>query len=125
MEFVLRNVNDPATILLKQQGVSTLMRARQRLDNGQIPAREMVDGIFLGVAGALLLTPGFFTDAIGFACLTPVTRTLIISFFCRHIQFQASRNAHFTMDGSKDFTENTKKGRVLEGEIDNNDKNPD
>ena len=84
----------------------------------------MVDGIFLGVAGALLLPPGFFTDTVGFACLAPVTRTLIISFFCRHIQFKAAKNTHFTMDGSADFAKKTQKGRILEGKIDDNDKNP-
>ena len=112
-------------ILLRQQGISTLLRARQRLDQGQIPAREMIDGIFLGVAGALLLTPGFFTDTIGFACLAPVTRTVIISFFCRHVQFQTAKSTHFTVDGSANFTHKTKQGRILEGEIDKNDKNPD
>ena len=53
-------------ILLKRQGARTLLRAQSRIHQGEIPAREMVDGLFLGVAGALLLTPGFFTDAIGF-----------------------------------------------------------
>ena len=45
--------------LLRQQGVSTLMRANQRMQSGQLPAQEMVEGIFLAVGGALLLTPGF------------------------------------------------------------------
>ena len=52
--------------LLRQQGVSTLMRANQAMSQGQIPAMEMMEGIFLAVGGALLITPGFFTDAIGF-----------------------------------------------------------
>ena len=61
-------------ILLKQQGERTLSSARSRLNRGQIPGREMVDGLFLGVAGALLLTPGFVTDAIGFLLFVPPVR---------------------------------------------------
>lgn len=59
---------------LKQQGLSTLSRLNQRLSSGQVPAQEIAEGMLLAVAGALLLTPGFATDAIGFCCLFPPTR---------------------------------------------------
>ena len=72
--------------LLKQQGISTLMRARQRMQDGQMPAKEMVEGIFLAIGGALLLTPGFVTDTIGFACLLPGVRGLLISWGLKHIR---------------------------------------
>jgi len=49
--------------LLRIQGLSTLMRVRSTLAQGGIPAVEMLEGAVLLVAGALLLTPGFFTDA--------------------------------------------------------------
>lgn len=64
--------------LLKQQGISTLLSAQQKLDGGQLPMNELVQGVFLAVGGALLLTPGFVTDAIGFCCLIPGIRHLII-----------------------------------------------
>ena len=64
--------------LLRQQGISTLMRANKAMSQGQIPAMEMMEGIFLAVGGALLITPGFFTDFIGFVCLLPFTRRGII-----------------------------------------------
>src|SRR5690606_19661020 len=60
--------------LLRMQGFATLLRARQKMEEGQLPAKELVEGIFLAVGGALLLTPGFVTDALGFACLLPGTR---------------------------------------------------
>jgi len=50
--------------LLRQQGLSTLYKAQQKMNHGEIPAMEMVEGIMLAVAGALLITPGFFTDSI-------------------------------------------------------------
>jgi UPF0716 protein FxsA len=64
--------------LLRYQGAMTLLKARMKMSSGEMPAREMADGLFFAVGGALLLTPGFVTDAIGFACLTPGIRTVII-----------------------------------------------
>lgn len=60
--------------VLRQQGFSTLRRADQRMKSGQIPGQEIIEGMLLAFAGALLLTPGLITDAIGFALLTPVIR---------------------------------------------------
>ena len=64
--------------LLKQQGLSTLLRARRKMDEGAIPASELVSGVMIAVGGALLLTPGFVTDAIGFALLIPQTRQWVL-----------------------------------------------
>lgn len=66
--------------LVRAQGFSTINRIRAQLDQGQLPATELFEGLFLLIAGALLLTPGFFTDAIGFACLTPPLRRAIIKY---------------------------------------------
>ena len=60
--------------MLRYQGISTLARAQQRMHEGQIPGNEMVEGVVLAVGGALLLTPGFVTDVVGFLCLIPFTR---------------------------------------------------
>jgi len=57
--------------------MATWMRLQENLARGEIPAYEMVEGPILLVGGALLLTPGFFTDAIGFACLLPSIRRKI------------------------------------------------
>jgi len=64
--------------MLRRQGLSTLLRVNQRMASGELPAEEMLEGIVLAVSGALLLTPGFFTDAIGFAGLTPVLRQWLV-----------------------------------------------
>lgn len=64
--------------LLRQQGFSTLTRAQTRLNAGEVPATEILEGLFLAVGGALLLTPGFFTDTVGFCCLIrPIRRRII------------------------------------------------
>lgn len=64
--------------LLRQQGYSAIARARQKMEQGAMPAGEMVEGLFLAVGGALLLTPGFITDAVGFCCLIPAVRRLMM-----------------------------------------------
>ena len=64
--------------LLKEQGLSTLLRARRKMDEGAIPASELVSGVMIAVGGALLLTPGFVTDALGFALLIPQTRQWLL-----------------------------------------------
>ena len=60
--------------LLKRQGFSTLARFQQRLQRGEIPAQEILEGMMIAFAGALLLTPGFLTDTIGFSLLFPPIR---------------------------------------------------
>jgi UPF0716 protein FxsA len=63
--------------LLRQQGLSTLARFQQNMGQGKLPAQEMVEGILLAVGGALLMTPGFVTDTLGFLCLLPFSRKFI------------------------------------------------
>ena len=63
---------------MRAQGFATFTRFQANLNNNELPAMELLEGLFLLVAGALLLTPGFFTDAIGFVCLTPPLRRWII-----------------------------------------------
>lgn len=64
--------------LLRHQGLATLMRANQRLERGDLPAEEVIEGFLLAFAGALLLTPGFMTDLVGFSCLIPTSRRYIV-----------------------------------------------
>ena len=64
------------TALLRQQGLAALARAQDNLDRGVLPVKEVFDGLCLMAGGALLLTPGFVTDAVGFALLLPPLRAL-------------------------------------------------
>ena len=68
------------TLMLRSQGLSMLARVRQQMAANQLPAAEIFEGLFMVVGGALLLTPGFLTDAVGFLCLIPVTRQLAARF---------------------------------------------
>ena len=73
--------------LVRLQGLSALNRVRQSAARGELPALELLEGLFLLAAGALLLTPGFFTDIVGFACLTPPLRRSLIRLVVRRFGF--------------------------------------
>ena len=69
--------------LLRQQGLSTLTRFQNNMAAGQLPATEMLEGVLLIIGGALLMTPGFFTDTMGFLCLIPASRKVIVHFLIK------------------------------------------
>ncbi len=111
--------------LVKQQGIATLAKFQQEAQAGRIPAQQMLEGIALLFAGAVLLTPGFVTDAIGFLLLIPLTRRLIIAYLIENGKgmsgFQAGA-AHFGgVDGGGDPYSHSNAnrqsgGNVIEGE---------
>lgn len=115
--------------LLRHQGVSTLARAQQRMAQGQMPAKEMAEGICLAVGGALLLTPGFITDAFGFVCLLPGLRHVFLSALLSKMQVKAGQgfggNFHagqtFDHDGSAQSQSEPAKPDVIEGQFKRND----
>ncbi len=75
--------------LLRQQGLSTIAKVQMNMDQGNLPATELIEGLMLLVAGALLLTPGFFTDVFGFLVLIPALRRRIAqTFLANFIQSQ-------------------------------------
>jgi len=63
--------------LARREGLSVWQRFNQRLAEGGLPGRELVDGVIILVAGALLITPGVLTDVLGFVGLIPLTRAPI------------------------------------------------
>ena len=65
------------TTLLRYQGLRALHRVQESLNRGEMPIGEVFTGLCLLVAGALLLTPGFLTDGIGFALFIPGIRHAI------------------------------------------------
>ncbi|MDT8404708.1 FxsA family protein [Sulfuriflexus sp.] len=73
--------------LLQAQGLSTMRRVQEATAQGELPAIEILEGFCLLIGGALLLTPGFFTDIIGFLCLvTPLRRALIKAWLRRRMR---------------------------------------
>ncbi len=63
--------------LVRQQGLSTLMQAQQKMQGSTMPGQEVAEGLLLVIAGVLLVTPGFITDGFGFLLSLPMTRPVI------------------------------------------------
>ncbi len=77
--------------LAKYQGVTALKSAQQKMNSGQMPGDVIIDGLCILIGGVVLLTPGFITDAIGFALLLPPTRNLIKPSIMRAIRNRMDR----------------------------------
>lgn len=67
------------TLLLRVQGIGALRKLQASLESGGDPRGVLAHGAMILVAGVLLLTPGFFTDGLGFLLLTPPFRSFVIS----------------------------------------------
>ena len=65
------------TMLMRSQGRAVWRRFNEALGAGRAPARETLDGALVLLGGAFLLTPGFLSDILGAALLTPPTRALV------------------------------------------------
>lgn len=63
--------------LARAEGLRTLWAFRRDVSEGRVPGRALQDGLSILVGGALLLTPGFLTDVVGFSLLLPFTRRWI------------------------------------------------
>ena len=64
--------------LARWQGLSVWFRIHRRLSEGTMPGDELLEGVFILIAAAFLLTPGFLTDTLGFLLLIPPTRMLFV-----------------------------------------------
>jgi UPF0716 protein FxsA len=71
--------------LLRREGARTWRAFRTALASGRLPAAEVADGALVIVGGALLLTPGFATDAFGLLCVLPPTRAVLRRLLTRQV----------------------------------------
>lgn len=101
--------------LLKRQGIATLTRGVQRAQQGQMPATEMAEGILLAVAGALLITPGFVTDFVGFTLLFPPSRVAIAKTLMQRVSMSATVMSPPHTRGTESAANDA--GNVLDGEF--------
>ena len=104
--------------LVRQQGLSTLLQAQQKMQAGTMPGQEMAEGLLLVIAGVLLVTPGFVTDGIGFLLSLPMTRPLIAKGLVKHLSLSAinpSFNGNFTQHQQPHSTDQSED--IIEGEF--------
>ena len=79
--------------LARSQGLQTLGRIQDSFQQGLVPGEELLNALLIAIAGIVLLTPGFLTDAAGLFLLIPATRTLCREWLKRRIELvYAQRN---------------------------------
>lgn len=61
-------------ILVRSQGRTTILRIQRRLQQGESPTAELIDGVMIVFGAGLLITPGLLTDLTGFLLVFPLTR---------------------------------------------------
>lgn len=92
------------SILLRIQGFNTLNNIQMRAAAGEIPGKDLVNGVMIMIAGVLLLTPGFVTDSIGFLLFFPPFRHFLWSSIASKIvvktesAFNQARNPQHRQD---------------------------
>lgn len=77
------------TYLVRQQGGQALLRLRQSFETLSDPSEPLAHGAMILFSGALLLTPGFFTDTVGFLLLVPRVRRFLIREISKRINVQS------------------------------------
>jgi len=83
--------------LVRRAGFGVWRRARSRLDQGEVPGRELLDGLVLLIAGVLICVPGFITDIVGGLLLLPpvraVARGVVLRRFARRTRLVMATSA--------------------------------
>ena len=83
--------------LARMEGMNTMFKVRKNLDQGLMPAEELLDAVIILIAGIVLITPGLMTDAFGLMLLWPVTRNRLKRFLRKKFdEIQAKGDINIT-----------------------------
>ena len=85
---------------VRQQGISTYSKLYNQLQNQEAPIQTMFEGLVILISGILLITPGFFTDALGFLGLIPLTRVIFIKIVANSVLSRYGMKNQSPNDGS-------------------------
>nr|WP_275658443.1 FxsA family protein [Vibrio sp. Isolate25] len=112
--------------LVRSQGLQTLMSVQNRLQQGELPAQKILEGVMLAVSGVLLLTPGFMTDALGMLVLLPAPRAAMAKYLMSKMTVQSVGGGFQGGFGAGNFEQDPfnqqpKDGNTFEGEYERKD----
>ncbi len=107
-------------LLLRLAGFATAWRARERLARGELPEREMLQGLMMAIGGGLLFLPGCISDVLALVVLFPPTRNFLFRQINRRIEAQVRRQRAFADD--LQARSNPQRPNVIEGEWERNDR---
>ncbi len=88
------------SVVIRAQGTSLIEEIRKTSAMGGLPAKQLAFGMMIGIAGALLLTPGYFTDTFGFLLLVPKIRSIIYEELKKRISVVATSSTSSSFEAS-------------------------
>lgn len=108
------------TFLVRTQGALAMENLRRSFGTLSDPSEPLAHGAMILFSGALLLTPGFFTDAVGFALLIPAVRSAVFTYLKSRVKVQ-----HFEMGGVHSGPRASSHGAdVIDGEFEEVPRDP-
>lgn len=109
--------------LVRSQGLHTLMTVQQRIQRGEMPAQQIVEGVMLAVAGVLLLTPGFMTDVMGMLVLLPAPRAMLAKYLMSKMVVTNMSSGFQSSHFEQDFHSRSSRhgGQTFDGEFERKD----
>ena len=105
------------TWLVRNQGLATLSSLKNQLDSFQNPTQQLAHGAMILFAGALLLTPGFFTDGLGFLLLIPRFRDFAFDYVRTRIKVGSTAQSGFTQSRNTNYQKKDTSDVIIEGEF--------
>lgn len=108
--------------LVRSQGLQTLLSVQSRLQQGELPAQQIFEGVLLAAAGVLLFIPGFLTDAMGMIVLLPAPRRALAKYLMTKMVVKASAGFGAHQYQEERFTHRRNNdGNTFEGEYERKD----
>ena len=120
--FVVLLTGMLGAVLAKMQGWHTMFKIQNSFRAGQLPAKEMGDGVLILIAGVLLITPGVITDIVGLSLLVPpvriTVRKLLQIWLMKRVKIEtASFTQSSVQSRSRPADKNVVEGRVVDAHV--------
>ena len=107
-------------ILARRQGLRVWRRIQERLSRGQSLTSELLDGMMILMAGAVLITPGVLTDLAGFALLVPAVRSMLKTWAASKFKRRTDVQFPSNQSGESSESESGNRGPIIDAEFTQN-----
>ena len=101
-------------LLVRREGISVFRKAKNEITQGQMPEKQILDGFLILLGGVLMLTPGFFTDIIGFLLLFPPTRLLLRTVVIKRLNSRISSPNSYIRNGRVQWVYSERQDETIE-----------
>lgn len=112
-------------ILVRTQGLQTLITAQERMQQGEMPTQQLVEGFLLVLAGIFLFTPGFMTDSFGVLLLIPMIRHWVATGLMKRMAQNVAYRSQYHAQNAGSDSSGAPAGKVFEGEFERKSDPPD